>query len=270
MKNSLLLAKNSLLLALCAGAVFVAGPAFAQNEGPPPSTSTNTNSNSTDSNSTSAGIGIGSSTADVSDSNTNKNNANSQSNSAAGAIAGSESNPNVTTSDTNGQGQHQGQGQSQQSTSASNSQTINNNSVVPATQTLRTAPEVILPALTTNLTETCMGSTSLGLSVVGWGASGGTTWNDSECVRRLNARELISMGFRAEACYVLSVDRDVQAAFQKTGASCIPAPAPPPEAAPPPPPPPPPAVEPPPPPPTTAAPAPGERGFRQIGQDSDL
>jgi len=217
-------------------------------------------------------VGIGSSTADVSDSNTNKNNANSQSNSAAGAISGSESNPNVTTSDTNGQGQHQGQGQSQQSTSASNSQTINNNSVVPSTQTLRTAPQVMAPSLTTTLTETCMGSTSLGLSVVGWGASGGTTWNDSECVRRLNARELNGMGFRAEACYVLRMDRDVEAAFQKTGGSCIPAPPPPPppEAAPPPPPPPPPAVEPPPPPPTTAAPAPGERGFRQIGQDSDL
>jgi hypothetical protein len=121
--------------------------------------------------------------------------------------------------------------------------------------------------LTTNLTETCMGSSSLGLSVVGWGASAGTTWNDRECVRRLNARELISMGFRAEACYVLSMDRDVGAAFQKTGASCIPAPPPPPppEAAPPPPPPQ--AVESPPP---TAAPAAGERGFREIGQDSDL
>jgi hypothetical protein len=176
----------------------------------------------------------------------------SGSQSAAGAV--STSSPVVTTS------------ASSDAATAGNSQTINNNQITPSTQTLRSAPQVFAPALTTTLTETCMGSTSLGVSVIGWGATGGTTWNDGECVRRLNARELNSMGFRAEACYVLRMDRDVEAAFQKTGGSCLP------QAvaqvmAPPPPPPPPPAAAPPPPPPP--APAPVAHGFRQIEQDSD-
>ena len=178
----------------------------------------------------------------------------SQSQSASGASSTSTSSPVVTTSASSG------------AATAGNSQTINNNQITPSTQTLRTAPQVFAPALTTTLTETCMGSTSLGVSVIGWGATGGTTWNDGECVRRLNARELNSMGFRAEACYVLRMDRDVEAAFQKTGGGCMPQPVA--EVAPPPPPPPPPVAAPPPPPPPP--PAPSVRGFRQIEQDGDL
>jgi hypothetical protein len=107
-------------------------------------------------------------------------------------------------------------------TNAGNSQSastvINNNT--PANQTIRTAPAILAPALTTTLTETCMGSTSLGVSVVGVGATGATTWNDGECVRRLNARELNSMGFHTEACYVLRMDKDVDGAFERSGNRC--------------------------------------------------
>jgi hypothetical protein len=90
----------------------------------------------------------------------------------------------------------------------------------PANQTIRTTPAIVAPALTTTLTETCMGSTSLGASVVGFGATGATTWNDSECVRRLNARELNAMGFHTEACYVLRVNKDVDNAFARSGNRC--------------------------------------------------
>lgn len=55
---------------------------------------------------------------------------------------------------------------------------------------LRSAPPVGAPSLTTTLTETCMGSSTGGLSLMGFGLSGGTTWKDEECIRRLNAREL--------------------------------------------------------------------------------
>jgi hypothetical protein len=58
------------------------------------------------------------------------------------------------------------------------------------------------------------------VSVVGMGATGGTTWNDGECVRRLNARELNNMGFHTEACLLLRVDKDVEAAFQRSGNHC--------------------------------------------------
>lgn len=107
-------------------------------------------------------------------------------------------------------------------TNAGNTQSASTviNNDTPAKQTLRTTPAIVAPALTTTLTETCMGSTSLGVSVVGVGATGATTWNDGECVRRLNARELNSMGFHTEACYVLRVDKDVDTAFERSGNRC--------------------------------------------------
>jgi hypothetical protein len=131
------------------------------------------------------------------------NNGNSSANSASGANSGSYS---------------QGGSAANAGNSQSASTVVNNNT--PATQTVRTAPAIVAPALTTTLTETCMGSTSLGLSVVGLGATGATTWNDSECIRRLNARELNSMGFHTEACYVLRVDKDVENAFARSGNRC--------------------------------------------------
>ncbi len=58
-------------------------------------------------------------------------------------------------------------------------------------------PDASAPGLTTTLTETCMGSTTGGFSISGLGLSGGTTWTDSACVRRLDARELGSQGAKA-------------------------------------------------------------------------
>ena len=103
---------------------------------------------------------------------------------------------------------------------AANQQTINTTNTVPEHQTIETAPPIVAPQLTTTLTETCMGSTSVGVSVLGWGATGGTTWNDKECIDRLNARELNAMGYRAEACYVMRSDPVVDAAFNKAGDTC--------------------------------------------------
>ena len=122
----------------------------------------------------------------------------STSTSGSGAVAGSDasSNPVVTTTSGSNSSSGSVSGSNASSSSnpvasnAGNSQTINNNSVIPERQTIVAAPSVFAPALTTTLTETCMGSSSLGVSVLGWGASGGTTWQDRECVRRLNAREL--------------------------------------------------------------------------------
>ena len=144
---------------------------------------------------------------------------------------------------------------------AGNSQTINNNSVIPERQTIVAAPSVFAPALTTTLTETCMGSSSLGVSVLGWGASGGTTWQDRECVRRLNARELAqTIGDKEAAREVLCGNEEVFRVYNALGRPCRLMPngspnpgwAPPPTSAPPPPPPP--VAEPvaPPPPPPVA------------------
>src|ERR1700761_2810257 len=47
---------------------------------------------------------------------------------------------------------------------AGNAQSIVSNNYPPADQTFRSTPAVAAPGLTTTLTETCMGSTSVGVS----------------------------------------------------------------------------------------------------------
>ena len=88
------------------------------------------------------------------------------------------------------------------------------------TQTVRNVPAMIAPALTTTLTETCMGSTSGGVAVAGFGASFGKTWTDDECVNRLNARELLTMGERSAAREVMCANPVVKRAFKRTGNPC--------------------------------------------------
>lgn len=108
--------------------------------------------------------------------------------------------------------------------------TVNNNSApipthtyqeVSGTQTLKNTPAVSAPPLTTTLTETCMGSTSGGFSIAGFGATLGGTWSDAECINRLNARELRAMGENQAAKEVLCENPVVRAAFKKTGKPCV-------------------------------------------------
>ena len=74
-------------------------------------------------------------------------------------------------------------------------------------------PDAIAPGLTTTLTETCMGSTSGGFAISGLGLSGGTTWTDSACVRRLDARELGSQGAKAASLERMCEDPKNRAAI---------------------------------------------------------
>jgi len=107
---------------------------------------------------------------------------------------------------------------------AGNAQNITFNSpAVPTKTTTRveSLPTVYAPALSTTLTETCMGSTSGGISVMGFGGTLGTTWNDSQCVRRLNAREMAqTLGDRAAARALMCQDKDVAAAYLAVGQDC--------------------------------------------------
>ncbi len=74
-------------------------------------------------------------------------------------------------------------------------------------------PDASSPGLTTTLTETCMGSSSGGFSISGLGLSGGTTWTDEACVRRLDARELGSQGAKAASLELLCSNPDNRAAI---------------------------------------------------------
>lgn len=149
------------------------------------------------------------------------NNSNSSSNAAA----------NTSTSTTSQQGQDQGQTQStsssstsNQSTSASqgNSQNITFNSPNKVKETLNTTPVIAAPSLTTTLTETCLGSATGGLSVVGFGMTGGKTYVDKACVRRLNAREIAqTLGDRDAAREIMCGDAEVNAAYKALGRACL-------------------------------------------------
>lgn len=95
------------------------------------------------------------------------------------------------------------------------------NPAAPNAVTIKNVPAIMAPSLTTTLTETCMGSTSGGVAVAGFGVSLGGTWRDEECVNRLNARELRSFGDITVAREVMCSNAVVRAAFKKTGQPCI-------------------------------------------------
>lgn len=84
---------------------------------------------------------------------------------------------------------------------------------------VRNVPEVNAPSLTT-ATETCMGSSSVGGSGVGFGFSFGTTWRDAACVRRLDARQLQSLGYPLGAKELMCDSGAVRAALKRAGRPC--------------------------------------------------
>ncbi|SAL22727.1 chemotaxis protein CheA [Caballeronia peredens] len=85
---------------------------------------------------------------------------------------------------------------------------------------VRTTPAIAAPALTTTLSDTCMGSASFGLSVTGFGATGGTTMVDQACVRRLDAREFRAMGLTDVALALLCQSDANRRAVEATGHLC--------------------------------------------------
>ena len=90
----------------------------------------------------------------------------------------------------------------------------------PAADISRGVGTAFAPALTTTLTETCMGSTSVGAGWSGAALSFGTTWRDHACVRRLDAREIHSYG-DAQAAKEIMCDSDlVREAFKRVGRPC--------------------------------------------------
>lgn len=85
---------------------------------------------------------------------------------------------------------------------------------------VRTTPSIAAPALTTTLSDTCMGSTSFGVSVTGFGLTGGTTQVDQACVRRLDAREFRAMGLTDVALALLCQSDANRKAVEATGHLC--------------------------------------------------
>jgi hypothetical protein len=110
------------------------------------------------------------------------------------------------------------------STNAGNKQAITiNQPETPADTkaTVSTVPSMAAPALTTTLTETCMGSVAGGLSIQGFGLTGGKTIVDEACVRRLDARELATtLGDRDAARELMCRDPEINAVYAAVGRPC--------------------------------------------------
>jgi hypothetical protein len=87
------------------------------------------------------------------------------------------------------------------------------------TQTIKNVPNVDAPALTSS-NDTCMGSTSGGAAVAGFGFSLGSTWTDKNCTMLKNSRELWNMGMRAASMARMCMDSENREALELTGFTC--------------------------------------------------
>lgn len=68
--------------------------------------------------------------------------------------------------------------------------------------------------------DTCMGSRSFGLQLAGFGVSFATTWQDRQCRRIKNARQLNALGYQRAAIALLCQDDEVFAAMERAGTPC--------------------------------------------------
>lgn len=68
--------------------------------------------------------------------------------------------------------------------------------------------------------DTCMGSSTGGAQGMGFGLSVGSTWQDKDCVRRKDARELYNMDKKAAALALMCRNAEVAAAMAAVGDAC--------------------------------------------------
>lgn len=66
-----------------------------------------------------------------------------------------------------------------------------------------------------------MGSSSVGASGAGFGFSFGTTWRDSACVRRLDARQMSAFGDISTAREMMCDSELVRQAAKRAGKPCV-------------------------------------------------
>jgi outer membrane protein OmpA-like peptidoglycan-associated protein len=68
--------------------------------------------------------------------------------------------------------------------------------------------------------DTCMGSRTFGVQAMGFGVSFATTWQDRQCRRIKNARQLFALGYRSAAVALLCQDDEVYDAMERAGTPC--------------------------------------------------
>jgi hypothetical protein len=103
---------------------------------------------------------------------------------------------------------------------ASSSINIANPANITSTNRLITPPTVVAPGLAAAGIETCLGSNSGGVSLMGGGVTFGSTKVDDGCTIRLLSRQLFAFGFQKAAVALMCQDDRVAAAMAVTGTSC--------------------------------------------------
>jgi hypothetical protein len=94
------------------------------------------------------------------------------------------------------------------------------------TNHLITPPTTVAPGLAAAGIETCLGSASGGLSLMGGGFTFGSTKVDEGCTTRLLARQLFAFGFKNAAIALMCQDDRVAVAMDTAGTPCPEPPAP--------------------------------------------
>jgi hypothetical protein len=83
-----------------------------------------------------------------------------------------------------------------------------------------TTANAIAPALVASAVGTCLGSTSAGVGITGFGASFGSTVQDRNCDLRMFSEALLKTGQRNAATAILCRNPDVYLAFTSVGVAC--------------------------------------------------
>ncbi len=201
--------------ATCLLLCFGAAPVFAQTSGATSTSGSTSNSGSQSGSNSVSGAGNGY-VGQVSSTSSSGSRSVSASQSGTAAVTISIDNSNGSAPATTANQGASGSNLAQTSGSGGDPQNIN----YSGTQTIKTNPSIQAPSLTTTLSDTCMGSMSIGLSFPGFGATGGTTLVDQACVRRLDAREFRAMGMNDVALALLCQSEANRRAVESAGHMC--------------------------------------------------
>jgi hypothetical protein len=102
----------------------------------------------------------------------------------------------------------------------SNPASTSSTSTSTSTNRLITPPTVVAPGLAAAGIETCLGSSSGGLSLMGGGLTFGSTRVDDGCTIRLLARQLFAFGLQKAAVALMCQDARVATAMEVSGSAC--------------------------------------------------
>ena len=108
----------------------------------------------------------------------------------------------------------------QTTSGATSAVNISNPASTDSKNRLITPPTVVAPGLAAAGMETCLGSATGGLSIMGGGLTFGRTYPDEGCNIRLAARQLYAFGFQKAALALMCQDPRVAEAMAAVGQPC--------------------------------------------------